>query len=244
MNTNTTASAAIRNQFDAIDKKAKLQRDIITAFATNVDAFVASFKDTEARNAAYGLSSKVVNYLATSLFAESGGEVYAPIRLRSQNSGVPTSSAPKSVTFAGMAKTLKNSGADFHGPNPAKSSTPSTRPTFSTGGGSLNSASTSVSANQREDRRILVTVQPSTLLNRPEPYALRRALCDRISGLAITAIPSITPTRTGWALNPVDIATRNLLLAQENKETPTSPGRQRCQNSPEMAQLCCAWRPQ
>jgi hypothetical protein len=67
----------------------------------------------------------------------------------------------------------------------------------------------------REDHRVLIALPPAVLRAREETYLLRRRLVERIGGLTMAKIPAITPTRTGWALSPSDLATRDLLLAEK-----------------------------
>ena len=181
-------------------------------FAANIDKFVASYDKPELRERAHDLCEKVVEYLSTSLYAETGGATHAPIRTQS----APIPSAPKPVSYAdivGMGKTPNNSGAQKLGakaPPPSASGT-----TFIPGRGRT---SPGPSTTKREDRRVLVTIQATALLDRPQPFAIRRALCASITGLTLASIPLVTPTRTGWAITPSDLATRDLLLAPENVE--------------------------
>ena len=82
-------------------------------FASTVDKFVSSYKQPEQRSFAHDMCNKIVSYLTTSLYADTNS--FVPIRVQSQSSrGAASSSAPKSVSFADIAKTLKNSGAEFH----------------------------------------------------------------------------------------------------------------------------------
>src|ERR1700759_4942353 len=177
----------------------------MSAFASTVDQFVAQWKLPDERKLALDISSRVVDFLSTSLSA--GSSDYAPIRVQSEHSAAPTSSGPKSVSFADMAKTLKNSGADFRS---AKTPSFSSLGRAPTGGPSLSPT------KKREDRRLLVPVEHSALLNRPEPFALRQELCAKITGITLASIPLITPTRTGWAITPSDLKTRDLLTTEEN----------------------------
>ena len=215
-----TATIAIISQLDAIKREAKIQQTIIYNFALTVDTFVSAYQYQKHYKAAHELCDKVVSFLSTSLFAETHN--FAPIRLRSQNSDPSLFSAPKSVTFAGMAKTLRNSEADFHPAKAPYSSQSGRALTASSGEISIEIETTNQSTTSftRQDKRILVTVRKSsyTLLERPEPFALKRELCAKISGLILTAISTIIPTKTGWAITASDLTTKDCLLAQENSE--------------------------
>ena len=70
-NTTKTASKAIGGQPDALEREAKLQRTIMSAFASTVDQFVSQWKLPDERKLALDISSKVVNFLSTSLSAGS-----------------------------------------------------------------------------------------------------------------------------------------------------------------------------
>ena len=215
-NTVNTASKAIGGQLDALEREAKLQRTIMNAFASTVDHFVAQWKQPDERKLAHDICNRVVNFLSTALYADSS--IFVPLRIQSQYSTAPPSSAAKSVSFADMAKTLKNSGADFRSAKAPSSSSSGRSATSSSGGAPLASTRTSSPTQKREDRRLLIPVEHSALLNRPEPFALRQELCAKITGITTASIPLITPTRTGWAITPSDLKTRDLLTTLENSE--------------------------
>jgi hypothetical protein len=214
--TSKTASTAISCQLDAIERKAKIHRTVMVDFASTVDKFVSSYKQSEQRSFAHDMCDRIISFLTTSLYVDSND--FVPIRIQSQTSRGSSTPASKSVSFAGMARTLKDSGADFHTAKAPSASSSGRAPTSSSGGVSLT-LSEKGSTLKREDRRLLVPVEPSALLQRPEPFALRQELCARIPGLTLALIPTITPTRTGWAINPSDLTTRDLLTTQENTKT-------------------------
>jgi hypothetical protein len=60
---------------------------------------------------------------------------------------------------------------------------------------------------------------PSTTLlgAREETYLLRKRLVEQVNSLIMARILVISPTRTGWALFPVDLVVRDLLLAKSNQ---------------------------
>ena len=215
---NNMAAATIRNQLDAIERDAKLQRTIMYDFANNVDKFVSSYERPELRNAAYKLSERVVGFLTTYLYAETNGATYAPIRIKSHPSREASSSGPsKSVSFAevaGMANSLRNPGVNLRINRDSNSFKSGSTPTSSTGGVTLISGD-----SKPEDKRLLIAVKTEVLLNRPEPFAIRQELCAKIDGLTLKMIPTISPTRTGWSITPMDLSVRNLLTTQENIET-------------------------
>ena len=216
MHISKTASTAISGQLDAIKCKAKIHRTVMVDFASTVDKFVSSYKQSEQRSFAHDMCDKIISFLTTSLYVDSND--FVPLRIQSQTSRGSSTPASKSVSFAGVAKTLKNSGVDFHTAKAPSTSSSRRGPTSNSGGVSLTSSEKG-STLKREDRRLLIPVEPSALLQRPEPFALRQELCAQIPGLTLALIPSITPTRTGWAITPSDLTTRDLLTTQENTKT-------------------------
>ena len=215
-NTVNTASKAISGQLDALEHEAKLQHTIMNGFASMVDHFVAQWKQPDERKLAHDICSRVVNFLSTSLYADSS--IFIPLRIQSQHSTAPPSSAAKSVSFADMAQTLKNSGADFRSAKVPSPSSSGWGVTSISGGISLTSTETGSSTKKREDRRLLVPVEHSALLNRPEPFALQQELCAKITGITLASIPLIMPTHTGWAITLPNLKTRDLLTTPENSE--------------------------
>ncbi|RAL61911.1 hypothetical protein DID88_002400 [Monilinia fructigena] len=223
LNNNSVAST-IGGHIAAIERDAKQKRDMVLAFAHSVDSFVASYTTAKERKLASELSQKVVTFLSASIYAETDSAAPAPAHPRGNPSADIPASTTKTVTYADRARS--NAGlSSSTDPRKSRNSTvsvssaagqtpssnaraPSARPT--------KSANTALSSNA--DRRILAKCNPQTLLNRPEPFILRQSLAKQIDGLTLASIPSITPTATGWEINPSDIATRDILLTQENAE--------------------------
>lgn len=208
----TTASKAISSQLEAIEREARIQHTIMNDFASMVDRFVSTYKHDE-RKFAQDMCNDIVKFLTNSLFARSNN--FVPIRIQSQ-----PSTSTKSVSFAGLAKTLRNSGADFFAKQPQSTTLSDSGPTTISGDvsfpptspSSTNSSVRSAMA-KKEDRRLLITIEPTALLNRPEPFALRRELATKIPGISLASVPLVTPTKTGWAITPADLSTRDLLQA-------------------------------
>jgi hypothetical protein len=203
-----TAEKTIYSQLDEDERKAKVKREVLGSLATTIDKFVASCKQPEHRALAHNICDKFIGFVSTSDFAENNGADYYPIRVRSHPT-TPTSSGSR-VTWADIAATPKSSGVT---PGTKTLHAKNDRP--ATSDKSARSRST-LTSEQREDRRILITLTPQALLRRAEPYAVRQALCACIEGLNSTAsIPKIEPTRTGWAITPANIGIRDLLTTDE-----------------------------
>ena len=165
-------AVTIRNQLNAIERNAKLQRIIMYNFANNVDKFVFSYERPKLRNAAYKLSERVVGFLTIYLYAETNGAIYALIYIKSYPSKEASSSRLfKSINFAkvaGMANSLRNPGVNFKINRDSNSFKSGSTSTSSTGGVTLISGD-----NKPKNKRLLIAVKIEVLLNRPKLFAIR-----------------------------------------------------------------------
>src|SRR5438552_14891428 len=107
-------------------------------FASTVDKFVSLYKQSEQRSFAHDMCDKIISFLTTSLYVDSND--FIPLCIQSQTSRGSLTPASKSVSFMGMAKTLKNSGADFHTTKVPSTSSSGRAPTLNSGGVSLTSS--------------------------------------------------------------------------------------------------------
>ena len=71
---------------------------------------------------------------------------------------------------------------------------------------------------------MIVTLPTQKLLQRDQPYGLRKALAGKIQGITMANVPDITPTRTGWAIVPADLATRDILAEGSKEKTLSTLG--------------------
>ncbi|RAL58076.1 hypothetical protein DID88_009926, partial [Monilinia fructigena] len=207
LNNNSVAST-IGGHIAAIERDAKQKRDMVLAFAHSVDSFVASYTTAKERKLASELSQKVVTFLSASIYAETDSAAPAPAHPRGNPSADIPASTTKTVTYADRARS--NAGLSSS-TDPRKSRNSTVSVSSAAGQTPSSNAPTPIeefwpSATHRRS------------LNRPEPFILRQSLAKQIDGLTLASIPSITPTATGWAINPSDIATRDILLTQENAE--------------------------
>ena len=103
-NNSNIASRAIKGQLDEIERQAKIQRAVIQDFAHSVNLFVSSHRQEE-HSFAQELCSKIIGHLTASLQGDSTDPACSQSTHEAMTSGI--------VSFADMAKTLRNSGADF-----------------------------------------------------------------------------------------------------------------------------------
>lgn len=214
---------ALEGRVAASDQFTRDRNSVFRLFADNVDNFVAQFhKKPTQRPHAVEIAHYTTAYLQNVLSALSEGSAFAPMRPRSlpsSSSDEPTQAPATKVSFAGMAKALKNSGADML---PVKKSRSSGSGKLSATASSSGGASVSSSGSQlkKEDTRLLVAISSEALMKRTDQtaFAIRQELCARIPELTLKRLAKITKTNTGWALCPQDIATRDFLSTQENLE--------------------------
>lgn len=217
-----SAAQVLQSRYAQLDKEVASQRSVHIKFAQTVDNFVAQTIPEE-RAAAHELAKTFLTFLSTHLYATTNGTVFVPTRAKSKESSSSSGpeAAPKSVSFADIARGPIGK-ATFPWQQGTKSAAPpsgGTRTPASTKGASSAESSSSRATNRRTDKRILVTVQEAALLTRPEPYALRHAICHEISGLSIHHVPAITPTKTGWAISPLNNQIRETLMLPDNVQT-------------------------
>ena len=135
-------------------------------FANIVDHFVLEQSRPEERSFAQDLYERIIGFLTTSLHTASVS--LAPTALAS---------------YADMAKTLRNSGADL-------CSAKAPRPPPPAGKGPTLISISTAKEKKQDDRRLLVTVEKRALLSRPEPFALRQELC-KATGLSLANIRAV-----------------------------------------------------
>jgi hypothetical protein len=136
-------------------------------FASMVDRFVSTYKHDE-RKFVQDMCNDIVKFLTNSLFARSNNFVL--IRIQSQ-----PSSLTKSVSFAAVAKTLRNSGADFYAKQPQSTTLPQS-PGVSRSPPPPLAPLIAVSEAPWPRRRISVSLsqsslQPCSIGQSPSPYA-------------------------------------------------------------------------
>jgi hypothetical protein len=212
-----SVSNAITTHFDAIDHQARVKRDVLHRLGRTIDDFCSSFKQqSDEGQYARDLGDQIVLFLRTGIFAETSRQASLHVTgsrdsRPSSDRTAPSNSTSGLPTYAGVLKTPNSSGGhQTHQPISQSGKRPA--------GAAPKTPQLPIRkpSPAQEDRRLLVTAEPNTLLNRPEIFALRQALCREIPGLTLAAIPTISPTRTGWAITPADHTTRDLLLSAES----------------------------
>lgn len=205
------------NQWATIDKERDLMRKVLNRFAATIDGFISASDSLEERWASRELAEQVTKYLSITVFAQSNGAEYIPIRpLSTEETISAANAASKSVSFAEKAKGPTGS-INLQATGAAKGAA-RTNTGRASSRASPAASSSKPAASKRLKQRLLVTLDTEALLKRAEPYALRDALVKRIGNITMADIPSITAIITGWAITPADSTIRDLLLIQENVE--------------------------
>jgi hypothetical protein len=183
----TTATTALQEGIEASISDATRTAAILKEFAARTDAFASGYKGQKDQQ----IAEAVANTVARALVA-----YYQESFASGPKATQAMPKAPHAPTYASITKGTANTNAG------ASRAAPDKRPQ-------------KILRVSREDHRVLVALPPALLRAREETYPLRRRLVEKISGLTMAMIPAITPTRTGWALTPSDLATRDLLLAEQ-----------------------------
>ena len=186
----TTAAVALQEGIEASISEATRTAEILKDFATRTDTFASGYKSQKDQQIAEAVSNAVARALIT-FYQESFASARSSCPLKT----------PHALSYASVAKSSNNNETRA----PKGQAPPKKGPT--------KPAQTS-----REDYRVLVTLPSASLLGaREEAYLLRRRLVEKVNSLTMAKIPAISPTMTGWALFPSDLATRDLLLAESNQ---------------------------
>ena len=186
----TTAAVALQEGIEASISEATRTAEILKDFATRTDTFASGYKSQKDQQIAEAVSNAVARALVT-FYQESFASARSSSPLKT----------PHALSYASVTKSSNNNETRA----PKGQAPPKKGPT--------KTAQTS-----REDYRVLVTLPSASLLGaREEAYLLRRRLVEKVNSLTMAKIPAISPTMTGWALFPSDLATRDLLLAESNQ---------------------------
>jgi hypothetical protein len=183
----TTATAALQEGIEASISDATRTAAILKDFATLTDVFASGYMGQKEQQ----IAEAVANTVARALVA-----FYQESFASGQKATQAIPKAKHAPTYATITKGPANTKA---GPSRA----------------ALEKGPQKTPRVSREDHRVLIALPSALLRAREEAYPLRRRLVEKISGLTMAKLPAITPTRTGWALSPSDLATRDLLLAQQ-----------------------------
>lgn len=221
--TEPTLQGIITSQYAKLEREARIRKEVITRLAATLDEFVASFNgptQTDHRREARDFARTLGQHLNTAVFAQSGGEIIAPIRPASTPARTDTSAEPETAITTTQSLSDAPSAPSWAGT--AKSGANSPIYNISATKGPLTSKAKATAAPRQqhkpEDTRVLVRVRPDRLAARPPPYAARIALLQRLR-LSETAIKDIQPTNTGWAIKTADLVTRDKLLEEANMTT-------------------------
>lgn len=186
----TTAAVALQEGIEASISEATRTAEILKDFATRTDTFASGYKSQKDQQIAEAVSNAVARALV--MFYQ---ESFTPARSPNPQK------TPHALSYASVTKQSNNNNTGA----PKGQAAPKKGPTKPT-------------QTSRDDYRVLVTLPSASLLGaREEAYLLRRRLVEKVNSLTMAKIPAISPTMTGWALFPSDLATRDLLLAESNQ---------------------------
>ena len=104
-----TAAAAIRGQLDEAERQARINREVLHDLANSIDDFVSSQDTPAKRQRAHGICGRFIHFVSLEGYAESNGNDYITVRVRSQPA-TSTSTSTKAVSWADIVKTRKIQG--------------------------------------------------------------------------------------------------------------------------------------
>ncbi|ESZ89587.1 hypothetical protein SBOR_10028 [Sclerotinia borealis F-4128] len=193
---------------------AMIQRKVMTGLVEAIDRYVNFFAAGDERTAARKLSTRVVEILTLSINDGSDRASTASYTPPATRSSASLKTQTTTKTYAGILKTPKTSqnGAGREDPLTHQEAPPKAPHD------SARAKQRATRTARSTDHRLLIAISPAARISRPAPYALRSALVGAISGLTLADVPTISATKTGWAITPKNPATQELLLTQENKE--------------------------
>lgn len=191
--TTKTVTSTLQQGIEATVTEARRAERILQDYATQFDHFSAKYTTQKDQLLAEEISKAVggalINFYQNKFSADRVNDTPRVLH------------ASRHASYADKLKQNTPDKAHFPGP---RSST------------STRSAPTKPPPKSREDRRVLVTLPPEALLQREDPYILKRRLLNEVSSLLLTSVMAVTPTRTGWAVLLADVATRDSLISEDN----------------------------
>lgn len=225
------------NQETARDKlKAQMKKEleeltqrsqIALAIADSLESVTNQFEDAALRRKCRDTANELLTYLSTTSFVLTS--VPTPGRLEStqqtsdeqSSGGAPTAPASRNHTPAPLPTTPSSrlTWAETVSSVAAPTYSSTQEPARRTGG--PNKTYTPKDRKDCEDLRLLLTLDKddkgaSAGPPRMEAYTVRTLIIKEL-GLAPNLIPDAQVTRTGYAIRAADAATRDLLLAEGNK---------------------------
>lgn len=206
-----TATSTITSQLDAMRREADKHRNMISILAQAVDTCMDSFSKSDERAAAEALRQHVIRGLMAYMATLGSPPPSAPSPAGvSSKDATPTGESGNSdashITWAAIASKPPapppGKGKDNAGSAPAP----------------VSRRAEAAKAPVKEDLRILITLSTQARLQSHTPYAARQAIASAVESIKPGDIPKATRTKTGWAIFPADLETRNRLMAPESQE--------------------------
>lgn len=185
--TNTVASTLLQG-IEATVTESRRVEEILKDFATEFDAFSATYKTQRDQYIADEIS-KTVGAALIEYYQQKFGTARA----------IKPPQAPHAPRPSSYAEKVKSNNSQPQVPRNAAKNVP-----------------TKTSQVSREEKRVLVVLSQNALLRREGTYILKRRLLSEVPGLLPASVTSITPTSTGWAIHLADLASRDALVSDTN----------------------------
>ncbi|ESZ90019.1 hypothetical protein SBOR_9590 [Sclerotinia borealis F-4128] len=213
-NTTNPAMEAFKTKLAEYKHTERIQRKVMISLVDTIDRYVNFFAAGDERTAARKLSTRVVEILTLFINNRSDPESSPSYTPPATRSAASLKIHTTTKTYTGILKTPKTSqnGAGQADP-PTPQEAPSKAPL-----NNVHAKQRATRTARSTDHRLLIAISPAARISRPAPYTLRSALVGAITGLTFADVPTISATKTRWAITPKNPATQELLLTQENKE--------------------------
>ena len=197
---NNTARSYLGTQLDNISRRFAIQKDVLTKLGNSLDTLVTSYggdQQREHQRQAKEIVGMVLEHLNNTVFASANIPLPQTTKSAPAHPENPAQQTQKSVSWANIARAGQPSATRDNRPT-----SKNTRPTAAPPTG------------KRDDIRILIAIEQGA--PRHDPYILRAEICKTL-GLELAHIPGLTPTKSGWALEPSTKTVRDSLMEPEKK---------------------------
>lgn len=215
-NSSSSVATAVTQHHQALQAAARARAHVTILIASAIDNCIASCSSPEQKKVALELQQRVIQALTSSSTSSSPTSSDASTS-RDSSSDRSAGSRPNGrVTYADAARApqQRDNNATTRSAQSQQRSRSQSRPRPNTN----PNPNTARARLQKEDPRIFISVPAWTRLQKPSPFAIRKAIVDSIQGLTLQDIPVASAIKTGWAITPASKAVRDELMTQENRK--------------------------